>query len=174
MNQKPFNPNHFILTIVFIAWASVLSAQEKFTLSSAAFEDGKAIPAKYTCSGENLLPALNWSNVPKDTKSFAIIMDDPDANDWVHWVIYDIPVNVTRLTEGSKAEKVKAVDGLNSWDTKGYSGPCPPDGSHTYLFKIYALDKVLEISDMIKGSLLEAMKGHILDEAQLTGTFRQP
>jgi len=176
MNPKTFIKKHFLLSFIIIAFASSLSAQDKFKLTSAAFEDGKAIPAKYTCVDENVLPALNWSNVPNGTKSFAIIMDDPDApmGTWVHWVIYNIPANLTSLPEGSGAADAKANDGLNSWEEKGYSGPCPPDGTHRYIFKIFALDKVLGISDMTKDNLLEAMKGHVIGEAQLTGTFEKP
>jgi Raf kinase inhibitor-like YbhB/YbcL family protein len=176
MNQKRFIKKHLLLSLIFLAFASALSAQGKFKLTSAAFENGKAIPAKYTCVDENILPALSWSNVPKGTKSFAIIMDDPDApmGTWVHWVIYNIPGNLTSLREGAGAADIKANDGLNSWDEKGYNGPCPPNGTHRYIFKIFALDKVFVISDMTKDRLLDAMKGHILDQAQLNGTFEKP
>lgn len=176
MNQNKFFIRHLLLIVFFLAFATALSAQGKFKLTSAAFENGKAIPAKYTCVDENIVPALSWSNVPKGTKSFAMIMDDPDApmGTWVHWVIYNIPANLMSLREGAGAADVKANDGLNSWEEKGYSGPCPPAGTHRYIFKIFALDKVLGKSEMTKDSLLDAMKGHIIGQAQLNGTFEKP
>ncbi|WP_207429432.1 YbhB/YbcL family Raf kinase inhibitor-like protein [Pedobacter sp. SYSU D00535] len=176
MNQKTFTNKYFLLSLVLITFASTLRAQEKFKLSSAAFEHGKAIPAEYTCVGKDILPALSWSNVPKGTKSFAIIMDDPDApkGTWVHWVIYNIPANLTLLPKGSAAADVKAKDGVNSWGSTGYNGPCPPNGTHTYVFKIFALDSVLDTSDMTKDQLLEAMKGRVIAQAQLDGTFEKP
>jgi hypothetical protein len=176
MIQKTFINKLFFVSIILTVFVSSLRAQNKFKLSSAAFEHGKAIPAKYTCVGIDVLPAVNWSNVPTGVKSFAIIMDDPDApmGTWVHWVIYNIPADLTQIKEGGTTAEVKANDGLNSWETKGYNGPCPPNGAHTYIFKIYALDKVLDVSDMTKDKLLEAMKGHIIDQAQLDGTFEKP
>ena len=161
------------LVLILAGLVSTLKAQDKFSLSSLAFQNGKAIPAKYTCADKNILPSLSWNNIPQTTKSFAIIMDDPDApmGTWVHWVIYNIPVNVTALSEGSTAAEVKANDGLNSWETKGYQGPCPPNGTHNYIFKIYALDTILSISDMSKDKLLESMKDHVIAQAQLNGTF---
>lgn len=165
------------LLFVFIFSASVSNAQTQsnFKLVSTAFEEGKPIPAKYTCDGDNVLPPFSWSGVPKNTKSFALIMDDPDApmGTWVHWVLYNIPGTVTSFDEKKPAGQINATDGLNSWNEKGYSGPCPPDGTHRYHFKLYALDKTLTSKDgMTKEELLEAMKGHILGETTLTGLFR--
>jgi hypothetical protein len=102
-------------------------------------------------------------------------MDDPDApmGTWVHWVIYNIPGTITSLQEKKSAEQIKSIDGLNSWNEKGYNGPCPPDGTHRYNFKLYALDKILNPKEgMTKEELLEAMKGHILGGTSLTGLFR--
>ena len=102
-------------------------------------------------------------------------MDDPDApmGTWVHWVMYNIPGTVTSLEEKKSAEQIKAIDGLNSWEEKGYNGPCPPGGTHKYNFKLYALDTTLTAKEgMTKDELLEAMKGHILGETTLTGLFR--
>jgi Raf kinase inhibitor-like YbhB/YbcL family protein len=167
---------HFFL-FIFISVASISKAQTiaSFKLTSSAFEDGKPIPDKYTCDGDNISPPLSWTGIPKNTKSFAIIMDDPDApmGTWDHWVVYDIPSTVTSLEEKKSAAGIKAIDGLNSWYEKGYNGPCPPGGTHHYNFKLYALDKILAQKEgLTKAKLLDAMKNHILGEATLTGLFR--
>jgi Raf kinase inhibitor-like YbhB/YbcL family protein len=176
MNKKnPFKA--FFCLLIFIFTASISKSQTvgNFKLISSAFEEGKTIPDKYTCDGANVSPPLSWSGFSEKTKSFAIIMDDPDApmGIWVHWVIYNIPNNVTSLEEKKNASAIKAIDGTNSWDQTGYNGPCPPGGSHHYLFKLYALDKILtQTKEMTKAELLDAMKGHILGETTLTGLFR--
>ena len=162
---------------IFILMVGISKSQTagNFKLISSAFEEGKPIPAKYTCDSTNVSPPLSWSGSPEKTKSFAIIMDDPDApmDNWVHWVMYNIPVTVTSLEEKASAAKINAIDGLNNWDEKGYNGPCPPDGTHHYNFTLYALDKTLIPKEvMTKPALLEAMKGHILSESTLTGMFR--
>lgn len=146
-------------------------------LSSPAFKDGEAIPAKYSCDGEDISPDLNWENLPAGTESLALIMDDPDApgGTWVHWVVYDIPPETTGFPE-----KISATgelpnggkQGNNSWKRFGYGGPCPPRGTHRYFFKLYALDSILGLeSGITKGRLLRAMEGHVLDQGQLMGTF---
>ena len=117
---------------------------------SSAFENEGNIPSKYTCDGENISPELNWSDFPDGTKSFALIAYDPDApmGTWVHWVIYDIPSNVNSLPEGVPSdEKLSfgAVHGINDFKDTGYGGPCPPKGVHRYFFKLYALDKMLNL-----------------------------
>lgn len=176
MNTQNAVKRHFFL-LIFILMASISKSQtvSNFKLISSAFEEGKPIPAKYTCDSVNISPPLSWSGFPEKTKSFAIIMDDPDApmDNWVHWVMYNIPGTVTSLEEKLIVAKINAIDGLNSWDEKGYNGPCPPDGTHHYNFKLYALDKTLTPKEgMTKAALLEAMKGHILSETTLTGLFR--
>jgi Raf kinase inhibitor-like YbhB/YbcL family protein len=170
-----FKSIFFLLIFVFTAGISKSQTTTKFKLTSTAFEEGKLIPARYTCDSTNVSPALGWSGFPEKTKSFAIIMDDPDApmGIWVHWVIYNIPSTVTQLKEKNAAAEIKAIDGINSWDEKGYNGPCPPGGSHHYEFKLYALDKLLiETKAMTKEELLNEMKGHVLGEVTLTGIFR--
>jgi Raf kinase inhibitor-like YbhB/YbcL family protein len=176
MNNQNAVKTHFFL-IIFIFMTSVSKSQtaSTFKLISLAFEEGKPIPAKYTCDSSNISPPLSWRGFPQKTISFAIIMDDPDApmGTWVHWVIYNIPYTVTNLEEKKSVEQINAIDGLNSWNEKGYSGPCPPGGTHQYNFKLYALDKTLTSKEgMTKAELLEAMKGHILSETTLTGLFR--
>ena len=149
-------------------------------IKSPAFNEGDLMNAKYTCKGEDLSPALNWSGAPEGTKSFALICDDPDAPfmTWVHWVIYDIPANVTELGEGLSKEKTLsngAKQGITDFRKIGYGGPCPPPGGpHRYFFKLYALDEVLNLEPgLTKKALLKAMEGHILEEAQLIGKFKR-
>ncbi|THU38236.1 YbhB/YbcL family Raf kinase inhibitor-like protein [Niastella caeni] len=176
MNTQNGVKTHFFL-LIFIFLTSVTRSQtaDTFKLISSAFEEGKPIPAKYTCDSINISPPLSWRGFPEKTKSFALIMDDPDApmGTWVHWVIYNIPGTISHLEEKKSGEQIKAVDGLNSWNEKGYSGPCPPGGTHQYNFKLYALDKILTSKEgMTKAELLDAMKDHILGETTLTGLFR--
>src|SRR5881392_1238992 len=119
-------------------------------LTSTAFGNGGEVPAKYTCEGQGVSPPLSWSGVPANTKSLALIVDDPDAPDpaapkrtWVHWVLYNIPPNAAPLAEGTKQLPSGALEGLNDWQRTGYGGPCPPIGRHRYFHKLYALDTVL-------------------------------
>jgi Raf kinase inhibitor-like YbhB/YbcL family protein len=176
MNPKTHSKAVFLLLIiVFTAGMAKSQSATGFKLISSAFEHGKPIPALYTCDSTNISPPLSWSGAHKKTKSFAIIMDDPDApmDTWVHWVVYNIPNTVTSIEEKKSASEINAIDGLNSWYEKGYNGPCPPGGSHHYHFKLYALDIVLaHKKPLSKDELLEAMKGHILNETTLTGIFR--
>ena len=165
-------------SLIFILTAGIAQSQtaKPFKLVSAGIKEGKPVPDKYTCDGENVSPALTWSGVPAKTKSFAIIMDDPDApmGTFVHWVLYNVPGTMTSLEEKLDVEKIKAKDGLTSFGEQGYNGPCPPEGGpHRYIFKIFALDKMITPKDeMDKEELLKEMKGHILGEATLTGLFR--
>jgi Raf kinase inhibitor-like YbhB/YbcL family protein len=147
-------------------------------LESAAFKDGETIPHRYTCLGEDLSPPLHWAVPPAATKSFVMIVDDPDApvGTWVHWVIYDIPLDLRGLTEGVPAKDHlpnEAVQGLNDSKRIGYGGPCSPPGKpHRYDFKLYALDRILNLKPRAtKAQVLAACKGHVLAEAQLMGRF---
>jgi hypothetical protein len=148
-------------------------------IKSSAFGSGEMIPAKYTCDGADFSPQLEWSRSPAGAKSFALICDDPDApmGTWVHWVIYDIPPSATMLAEGITREKDLpggGTQGINDFRKIGYGGPCPPGGTHRYFFKLYALDAMLGLKPGItKDQLLTAMRGHILAEAQLMGTYRR-
>jgi Raf kinase inhibitor-like YbhB/YbcL family protein len=148
-------------------------------IKSSSFHHEEIIPAQYTCDGQNISPALTWSGAPAETKSFALICDDPDApaGTWVHWVIYDIPAIVRALPENvSRSEEVKGIgrNGKNSSRSFGYDGPCPPGGTHRYYFKLYALDSELNLNaGLSKEGLLKAMKGHVLAEAQLMGKYKR-
>jgi len=150
-----------------------------FRLTSPSFAHEGAIPARHTCEGADVSPELAWSPAPSGTRSLALVVDDPDAPDpraprmtWVHWVLYDIPATSTSLPEGVVARASGARDGINDWHVAGYRGPCPPIGRHRYFFKLYALDVVLpELGRADKASLERAMRGHVLSQATLVGTY---
>ena len=153
------------------------------SLSSPVFDHNGPIPKLYTCQGKDISPRLHWSGLPNGTKSVVLIVDDPDAPDpaapkrvWVHWVLYNIPPSATGLPESVNATGLPSGtrQGRNDWDRTGYGGPCPPIGRHRYFHRLYALDIVLpEMKQPIKGTLLEAMEGHILEEAELIGTYEK-
>ena len=148
-----------------------------FLVNSRSFEEGKVIPKIYTGEGEDKSPELEWSGAPTGTKEFALICDDPDAptpEPWVHWVLYKIPATTTKISEG--VAPAAAIQGKNSWNRVGYGGPMPPPGHgwHRYYFKIYALDSQLSLpAGASKKQLLDAMKGHILGEAQAMGKYQR-
>ena len=147
------------------------------TIESAAFQDGGMIPGKYTCDGADISPPLSWSGIPEGTLSIALISDDPDApmGTWVHWVLYDLPPGITKLPEGVPTKKSLengGKQGTNDFGRIGYGGPCPPGGTHRYFFKLYALDKELNLEPgATKAQLLKEMKGHILAEGRLMGKY---
>lgn len=152
-------------------------------LKSPVFDEGGVIPLKYTCEGDDVAPPLEWKNVPENTESFVLIVDDPDAPDpeaprmtWVHWVVYNLPPDVRGLPEGANTHKLPAGagQGLNDWQKVGYGGPCPPIGRHRYFFKLYALDAVLEnLNSPNKAEVETAMQGHIIAQAELVGTYKK-
>lgn len=153
-----------------------------FTLGSSAYKDQSAMDARFTCEGASVSPPLKWSGAPAGTKSYALIIDDPDAPDpakpqrtFVHWVIYDIPASVTSLKEGASQDLPDgARTGANDRGEAGYTGPCPPIGRHRYFHKLYALDVVLpDLHNPSKAQLLAAMKGHVVGETQLIGTYQK-
>jgi Raf kinase inhibitor-like YbhB/YbcL family protein len=151
-------------------------------LTSPRFGPQGSIPQRYTCDGENVSPPLSWSEVPSGAKTLALIMDDPDAPDpakprmtWVHWVLYNIPAVANGLPEGVDASSLPSgtLEGKNDWKKTGYGGPCPPIGRHRYVHKLYALDAVLpDLRQPNKAALEAAMKGHILAQAELVGTYQ--
>lgn len=149
----------------------------KIKITSSSFEEGGFIPKKYTCDSINISPPLEWADIPGETKSIALICDDPDApmGTWVHWVLYNLPFNINKLPENIPAEKVLengTTQGTNDFHKIGYGGPCPPEGMHRYYFKIYALDAELDVGvGLSKEELLKAMKGHVLAEGQLMGKY---
>ena len=153
-----------------------------FKLTSTAFSEGDSIPTIYTCEGKDTSPPLSWTGAPAGTRSFAIIVDDPDAPDpahpkmtYVHWVAYNIPATVTGLAEGAGKGAMPAgtSEGLNDWKKAEFGGPCPPIGTHRYFFKLSALDTTLTLTNPTKSDLENAMKSHVLGTAQLMGTYHK-
>ncbi len=151
----------------------------RMRLTSPAFRDGEEIPTKYTSEGINVSPPLAWNDVPRGTRSLALIVDDPDAPDpaepqatWVHWVIADLPPDRDHLHE-NLGKLARGHVGLNDWNRAAWGGPSPPIGRHRYFFKLYALDRVLELPRPTKADLERAMAGHILAEAALIGTYQK-
>jgi Raf kinase inhibitor-like YbhB/YbcL family protein len=152
-------------------------------ITSSAFQPNGSIPSLYTCEGTDISPPLAWSGVPANTKSFALIVDDPDAPDpakpqrvYVHWVVYNLPATATALAENASKKGMPkgAVQGKNDWGKPEYGGPCPPIGRHRYFFKLYALDTELTgLSSPTKADLENAIKGHVLDTGEVIGTYQK-
>lgn len=146
-------------------------------IKSLAFQEGGKIPRKYTCDDKDVSPPLFWEDIPEDTKSLALICDDPDApmGTWVHWVIYDLDPAINELPENVPITEILdngGIQGRNDFRRIGYGGPCPPGGIHRYYFKLYALNIKLDLGPgLTKSELLRAMEGHILDECQLMGKY---
>ncbi len=186
------NYQHTITRLIFLIFsffylASALAAEREqnmaLILKSPDFVHLGAIPKKFTCQGGDISPALSWSQLPQNTKSLALIVDDPDAPDpakpttvWVHWVLYNIPPAVTELPPAvaDKNLPTGTLQGKNDWKKTGYRGPCPPIGRHRYFHKLYALD--IELPDLHhpnKAQLEKAMAGHIIGQAELIGTYQK-
>jgi len=149
-------------------------------IKSTAFKDGEFVPLKHTCDGQDISPELSWSGIPGNTVSLALIMDDPDApvRTFSHWVIFNIPPENSGLTEAvpvSPELPDGTRQGINDFGRFGYGGPCPPPGKpHHYNFNLYALDKKIELpAGTTRNKLLDAMKGHIIYQAKLTGIYKR-
>jgi len=148
-------------------------------LKSSAFSQGRAIPSKYTCEGQDVSPPLTWTETPPGTKSLALIADDPDApmGTWVHWVVYNLPPATRQLPEEFPTDgrlPDGTIQGKTDFGRTGYGGPCPPSGTHRYFFHLFALDTTLTLPSASTAKQLKAaMQGHILAEAQLMGTYRR-
>ncbi len=141
-------------------------------ISSSAFQNGGGIPQKYTCDGEGINPPLKFSEIPDNTQSLALVMDDPDApaGTFTHWIVWNIKPEVTEILEHSVPNS--AVQGSNSANKNAYAGPCPPAGTHRYFFKLYALDTELQLDQAVKvDELMKAMEGHTVASAELLGTY---
>ena len=179
--------NWCFLITQMVLFSMIISANaeevKNMQLTSPSFENNKSMAKKFTCDGEDISPALKWSDVPEAAKSLALIVDDPDAPDpanprmtWVHWVLYNIPVTVSSLPERVKDKDLPpgTLQGLNDWKKTGYGGPCPPIGQHRYFYKLYALDMVLpDLAHPTKAKLEKAMEGHILSRAELIGLYQR-
>jgi len=152
-----------------------------FTLRSEAFVSNESLNSRFTCEGDDVSPPLDWVEPPAGTKSYALIVDDPDAPDpqapkrvFVHWVLYNITASATSLPEGVKPEALPPGTrlGLNDWKKTGYGGPCPPVGRPRYFHKLYALDVMLpDLGTATKAELEKAMAGHVLAQDELIGTY---
>lgn len=166
---------YFLLMLVFPITAF------GFELKSSAFKNNEFIPSKFSCDGEDLSVDLSWTNAPENTKSFAIICEDPDApaGTWIHWIIFNIPKDITNLAQGlPKLRKLEnqIYQGRNDFGEFGYGGPCPPPNKvHRYFFKIYALDILIENPEKIitKSDLISAISSHIIAEAELVGLYKR-
>ncbi len=151
------------------------------TIGSQAFKNEYELPTQYTCEGENISPPLEWLGIPTNTKSLALIVDDPDAPDpkhpkttWVHWVLYNIPPTISGLKQGISQLPPNTKEGYNDWQNPGYGGACPPIGRHRYYFKLYALDDTLpDLNNPSKIKLEKEMKKHIIEIATLIGTYEK-
>ncbi len=183
MRLKFFTNRNFVI----ICWISLLGLTmegkmvaadilKPFTLSSSAFIHETDIQSQYTCEGKDVSPSLKWENPPAGTKSYVLIMDDPDApgKTWVHWILFNIPASILALEENIKNLPSGTKEGQNSWEKTGYGGPCPPSGKHRYYFKLYALDTVLALdAGVSKAEIGSAMDGHILAKAELMGYYQK-
>jgi Raf kinase inhibitor-like YbhB/YbcL family protein len=179
MSGLPLAGENAHLNLLF-AVAQEGGAAMTFAISSTSFQNGGEIPKKFSCQGEDVSPELSWTNPPSGTRSFALIADDPDApsGNWTHWVLFDLPPQTLSLAEGiAKSDEVPGGgrQGSNDFRKIGYGGPCPPPGKpHRYLFKLYALDKMLNLkAGASKQDVEQAMQGHILGKAELMGTYRR-
>jgi Raf kinase inhibitor-like YbhB/YbcL family protein len=170
------------VVVLLLASASSSMAAD-FTLSSSAFTAGQPIPALYTCQGSNISPPLSWTAPPSNSKSLALIVDDPDAPDpaaprtvFAHWVLYNLPPSAGTLPQGvaSTALPSGTREGTNDYRRSGYGGPCPPIGRHRYFFKLFALDEILpDLGAAGKVDVERAMANHIVGKAELIGTFQK-
>lgn len=168
----------FMILFVFVVFVSYSYALK---IKSKAIKNGEKIPIVFTCDGKDMSPPLEFSEIPPKTKSLVLIMDDPDApmGTWVHWVVYNIPPSTKELQPDipkKKTLKNGIIQGKNSWGKIGYGGPCPPKitGAHRYFFKLYAIDKKLNLfPGATKKEVLNAIKGHIIEQATLMGIYKR-
>lgn len=143
-------------------------------ITSPAFQEGASIPPKYTCDGDDAIPPLKFDRVPEGAASLALVMDDPDAprGTWDHWVVWNIPPEISEIREGNPP---KGTFGRNGWGRNDWGGPCPPDREHRYYFRLYALDRMLDLAPgSTKEDLEKAMQGHLVAQAQLMGRYDRP
>ena len=163
--------------LVLLAIAPILGActedpamTDTISVTSPAFDEGGAIPTRYSCDGEDVSPPLAWQGAPDGTVAFALIFDDPDAGGFVHWTVADIAASDGSAEEGESP----GIDGRNGFGRAGYGGPCPPSGTHRYVVTLYALSEPLSVEPGFSAAdLRSAMEGRVLATGQLTGTYRR-
>ena len=153
------------------------------TITSPAFFHNSEIPAEFTCDGLDISPPLEWTGVPGEAKSLALIVEDPDAPDpaapkmvWVHWILYNFPPTTTGFTQGVDPQDLPTgtLQGKNNWKQTSYGGPCPPIGRHRYFFRLFAVDTLLpDLNGPTKEELEKAMADHILEQSELIGTYQR-
>ena len=157
--------------IALAAISSLAAGGAKMKITSSAFQEGAEIPSKFTCDGADTSPPLQIADIPSEAKSLALIVDDPDAPSglFTHWLVWNIPPQTSSVREGSAP---KGVQGTNDFGKSGYGGPCPPSGTHRYYFKVFALDRELDLPFGAKrGQLDAAMKGHVVAQGDLIGRY---
>ena len=154
---------------------SAIQGTTGFVVRSGAFDDGGSIPRQNTCDGEDISPEIAWSSAPDGTRSLALVVRDPDARGFVHWIVYDIPAATDgRLPTGMSAGAIASPEGTNGFGRTGYGGPCPPSGTHHYVFTLYALDRASGLTGAPALAAMEAaMRNHVIAQATLTGTYKR-
>jgi Raf kinase inhibitor-like YbhB/YbcL family protein len=167
--QKAIIASAFAIAVTTIA--SFAAGGAKMKITSSAFQEGATIPSKFTCDGTDASPPLQIADIPSGAKSLALIVDDPDAPSglFTHWIVWNLSPQTSTVAEGSAP---KGVQGTNDFGKSGYGGPCPPSGTHRYYFKIFALDRELDLSSGAKRTQLDAaMKGHVVAQGELMGRY---
>jgi len=181
--MPPPLPRHRPTLVLVLTMLATSAAADTFHLESSAFAHERAIPKRFTCQGDDVSPPLSWVHPPSGTRSFVLIVDDPDAPDpaapkmtWVHWVLYDLPVDTSSLPTDVDSSTLPAGTryGLNDWKRSDYGGPCPPIGRHRYVHTLYALDTTLgDLGHATKATVETAMRSHVLAKAVLIGTYQK-
>lgn len=173
MRNTQGNCIYVLLLILVIPW---WGHAMMVTIVSKQFNNNDTIPVEFTCDGENSSPAVWWHGVPSSARSLTLVCEDPDApgGTWDHWIVFNIPSHVTMIQKSARAKDIPARYGTNSWGKPAYGGPCPPSGTHRYVFTLYALDSELSLTaNAAKKDILGAMQGHIIQRAQIIGTYQR-
>ncbi|HZW61103.1 MAG TPA: YbhB/YbcL family Raf kinase inhibitor-like protein [Candidatus Babeliales bacterium] len=144
------------------------------TITSTAFTNGSAIPMEHTCEGANFSPPLSFLGIPSQAKSLVLIVEDPDApkGTFTHWIVYNLPPSVRTLDHKANIKELGGLEGVTSFNKKGWGGPCPPSGIHRYFFKLFVLDSMLNVEDESTHGIYAAMEGHVIAQGQLMGTYK--
>ena len=181
ITNKILNLRMFRITVISLFLLLFAIKGYAMEIKSNKFLHNHLIPSLYTCQGQDISPPISWSNVSQNAKSLVLIVDDPDAPDpkapkmtWVHWVLYNLPVDSSGLPEDVQDLPKGTKNGLNDWKKTGYGGPCPPIGEHRYFFKLYALDIVLpDLNNPTKQEVEKAMSSHIIEKVELIGKYQK-